>query len=231
MATPPSVCQALDLYGDADMAFAGLLDIARSYDVEYVVPITAYSEPSGIVDDDAFNFICKKICNAVKNGCDAVLLDLHGAMVTESYDDGEGELLRRIRKTAPMIPIAVALDFHANVTSTMIENCNVIDGYRTYPHIDMRETGRRAAQTLLHCLEQGIETKICWQPLPMMVHMMMQATWHQPMKDIMDLAIEGDNNSDIVNASGLGGLYYAEDPHVSLIVLTVESDHRNVGKD
>jgi len=116
---PPSDKQAIDLYGDADMAFAGLLDIARSYDVEYVVPIAAYSEPSGIVDDDAFNFICKKICNAVKDGCDAVLLDLHGAMVTESYDDGEGELLRRIRKTAPEIPVAVALDFHANVTSTM----------------------------------------------------------------------------------------------------------------
>ena len=86
------------------MAFAGLLDIARSYEVEYEVPIAAYSEPSGIVNDDAFNFICNKICNAVKNGCDAVLLDLHGAMVTESYDDGEGELLRRIRKTAPNIP-------------------------------------------------------------------------------------------------------------------------------
>ena len=228
---PPSDNQAIDLYGDADMAFAGLLDIARSYDVEYVVPITAYSEPSGIVDDDAFNFICKKICNAVKNGCDAVLLDLHGAMVTESYDDGEGELLRRIRKTAPMIPIAVALDFHANVTSTMIENCNVIDGYRTYPHIDMRETGRRAAQTLLHCLEQGIETKICWQPLPMMVHMMMQATWHQPMKDIMDLAIEGVNNSETMNASVFGGFSYADIPHVSLSALTVESVNNDLGKD
>ena len=87
---PPSDKQAIDLYGDADMAFAGLLDIARSYEVEYEVPIAAYSEPSGIVNDDAYNFICKQICNAVKNGCDAVLLDLHGAMVTESYDDGEG---------------------------------------------------------------------------------------------------------------------------------------------
>ena len=228
---PPSDNQAIDLYGDADMAFAGLLDIARSYDVEYVVPITAYSEPSGIVDDDAFNFICKKICNAVKNGCDAVLLDLHGAMVTKSYDDGEGELLRRIRKTSPKIPIAVALDFHANVTSIMVENCNVIDGYRTYPHIDMRETGRRAAQTLLYCLEQGIETKICWQPLPMMVHMMMQATWHQPMKDIMDLAIQGVNNGETMNASVFGGFSYADIPHVSLSALTVESVNNDLGKD
>ena len=228
---PPSDNQAIDLYGDADMAFAGLLDIARSYDLEYVVPIAAYSEPSGTVDDDAFNFICKKICNAVKNGCDAVLLDLHGAMVTESYDDGEGELLRRIRKTSPKIPIAVALDFHANVTSTMVENCNLIDGYRTYHHIDMRETGRRAAQTLLYCLEQGIETKICWQPLPMMVHMMMQATWHQPMKDIMDIAIQGVNNGETMNASVFGGFSYADIPHVSLSALTVESVNNDLGKD
>ena len=228
---PPSDSQAIELFGDADMAFAGLLDIARSYEVEYVVPIAAYSEPSGIVNDDAYNFICNKICSAVKKGCDAVLLDLHGAMVTETYDDGEGELLRRIRKTAPNIPIAVALDFHANVTLTMVENCNVIDGYRTYPHTDMRETGRRAAQTLLDSLEKGIETKICWQPLPMMVHMMMQATWHQPMKDIMELAIQGVNNSDILNASVFGGFAYADIPHVSLSVLTVESVNSNVGKD
>ena len=227
---PPSDKQAIDLYGDADMAFAGLLDIARSYGVECIVPIAAYAEPSGIVDDDAFNFICKKICAAVKNGCDAILLDLHGAMVTESYDDGEGELLRRIRKTAPEIPIAVALDFHANVTATMVENCNVIDGYRTYPHIDMRETGARAAKSLLNCLDQGIETKICWQSLPMMTHMMMQATWHQPMKDIMELAIEGVNNTDILNVSVFGGFAYADIPHVSLSVLTVEPVKNHLGK-
>ena len=74
------------------------------------------------------------------------MLDLHGAMVVQGYDDGEAELLRRIREVAPDVPIAVALDFHGNLSPALVERANIITGYRTYPHVDMGETGdpRRA---------------------------------------------------------------------------------------
>ncbi|MGB5328202.1 MAG: M81 family metallopeptidase, partial [Gammaproteobacteria bacterium] len=131
---PPAGEQAIGIYGAADFAFAGMLAVARAAGADCVVPVTAYAEPGGKVADDAFDYICDQICDAVRQGCDAVLLDLHGAMVTQSFDDGEGELLRRIREVSPGIPIAVALDFHTNLTAAMVDNCNVIDGYRTYPH-------------------------------------------------------------------------------------------------
>jgi len=219
---PPTGEQAISIYGAADFAFAGMLNVAQSRGADCVVPVTAYAEPSGKVDDDAFEYICDQICDAVKQGCDAVLLDLHGAMVTQSFDDGEGELLRRIRKISPGIPIAVALDFHTNLTATMVDNCNVIDGYRTYPHIDMYATGERAAQSLFHSLDRGIATKMSWQALPMMTHMIKQTPLLQPMKDIMDLAIEAVDNTDILNASVFGGFPLADIPHVSLSVLAVE---------
>jgi len=79
----------------------------------------------------------------VRDGCDAAFLALHGAMVAEHTDDGEGELLRRVRAAAPRLPIAVGLDFHAHMTSRMIDNATVITGYRTYPHVDMAETAAR----------------------------------------------------------------------------------------
>src|SRR2546429_403015 len=79
----------------------------------------------------------------------AAFLALHGAMVAEHTDDGEGELLRRVRAVAPRLPIAVGLDFHAHMTSRMIDNATVITGYRTYPHVDMAETAARAGRTLL----------------------------------------------------------------------------------
>jgi microcystin degradation protein MlrC len=226
---PPSGEQAMEIYGSADFAFAGMLEVARSQGADCIVPVTAYAEPGGKVDDDAFDYICEQICVAVKQGCDAVLLDLHGAMVTRSHDDGEGELLRRIREIAPGIPIAVALDFHTNLTSTMVDNCNVIDGYRTYPHIDMYETGQRAAKSLFYSLAQGIETKMCWRALPMMTHMILQTPLRQPMKDIMDLAIEAVDNTDILNASVFGGFPLADIAHVSLSVLTVESSKNYLG--
>ena len=87
------------------------------------------------------------ICDAVRKDCDGVMLDLHGAMVTTAHDDGEGELLRRIRAIAPDMPGAVSLDFHTNLSAEMASNATVITSYCTYPHINMEETGRRAGET------------------------------------------------------------------------------------
>lgn len=86
------------------------------------MPIAAAAWPSGPVDDAAFEAICAAIVDAVAQGCDAVLLDLHGAMVTQTFDDGEGELLRRIRAVAPHVPIGVALDMHTNLYDAMGQN-------------------------------------------------------------------------------------------------------------
>jgi microcystin degradation protein MlrC len=81
------------------------------------------------------------IVDAVGHGCDAILLDLHGAMVTESLEDGEGKLLGRIRAVAPDVPVGVALDLHGNITERMVANADVLVGFKTYPHVDMAETG------------------------------------------------------------------------------------------
>ncbi len=220
---PPAGQRAIEIYGSADFAFAGLLEIARQQSAEIHVPIAAYAEPSGKVDDQAFDFISNEICQAVEAGCDAVLLDLHGAMVTISYDDGEGELLRRIRAICPAVPIAVALDFHTNLTAAMVDNCTVIDGYRTYPHVDMFDTGKRAATSLFDIVQGELQTKMSWKALPMMTHMLRQTPSQQPMKTLMERAINIADGGQVLNASIFGGFPLADIPHVSLSVLTVES--------
>jgi len=227
---PPSGEQAIEIYGAADFAFSALVDIAREKGAEITIPIAAYAEPSGKVVDDAFEIIANTICTEVAQGCDAVLLDLHGAMVTRSYDDGEGELLKRIRQVNPGIPIAVALDFHTNLTDVMVTNCTVIDGYRTYPHVDMYDTGKRAATTLFQILESGIATKVCWRSVPMMTHMIRQTPLKQPMKDIMDIAIASTASKEVLNASVFGGFPLADIPHVSLSALTVEFAQNDNGQ-
>ncbi len=220
---PPVGRQAIEIYGAADFAFAGLLEVARQQGAEIHVPVAAYAEPSGKVDDRAFDMITNRICQSVEAGCDAVLLDLHGAMVTMSYDDGEGELLRRIRMVDPSVPIAVALDFHTNLTAMMVDNCTVIDGYRTYPHIDMRDTGKRAASSLFEILRTGIKSRMTWRSLPMMTHMLQQTPSRQPMKALMDDAIGAADSDQLLNASIFGGFPLADIPYVSFSVLTVEN--------
>lgn len=121
-----------------------------------VVPLTwSAASPSAHVTDDAFDRIVGAICERLlaAGTVDGVYLDLHGAMVTESFDDGEGELLRRVRDVVgSRVPVVASLDLHANVTRQMVDHADAMSIYRTYPHTDMAETGARAAHLLLRLL-------------------------------------------------------------------------------
>ena len=100
-------------------AIAAFIDLAEAEGAEVITPIAAGAWPSGPVEDAAYKTITDTICGAVEEalerGLDAIMLDLHGAMVTESLEDGEGALLARLRRIAPATPIAVALDMHTNM--------------------------------------------------------------------------------------------------------------------
>lgn len=125
----------------------------------HLIPLLWCScSPSGPVEEEAYEKIVDCILKLVrqKEPFDALFLDLHGAMVAEHVDDGEGELLRRLRAFIGMdIPIVCSLDFHANVSESMVRMASGLAVYRTYPHVDMAETGARAAFLLSGALENG----------------------------------------------------------------------------
>ena len=161
------------------------------------------------------------IVGAVRNGCDAAFLALHGAMVAEHLDDGEGELLRRIRAVAPTLPIAVGLDFHAHMTARMVDNATVITGYRTYPHVDMGETAQRAGRTLLRALAGEVAPAMVWGWRPMMTSTLVHTPSRQPMKDVMDMAMAAEASGAVLNASVFGGFPHADIPHLSCSAVIV----------
>ena len=212
---------AVETYRGTNSPAAAFLDLADESGIEVDFAIAANASPSGPVTRDAYETIADIIVAAVEKGCDAAMLDLHGAMVTEHLDDGEGELLRRIRAIAPDLPIAVALDFHTNLSAALIDNATVITGYRTYPHIDMYETGFRAGRTLLRVLKGEVRPVTVWRSLPMLTHMLRQTPSGQPMKDIMDAAIGAEASGQVLNASVFGGFPLADIPHVGLSAIVV----------
>ena len=115
--------------------------------------VWASAEPCGYVTQDAFDKIAAKICDGIAEikSLDGIYLDLHGAMVTQNYQDGEGELLRRIRQlVGPSLPIVVSLDLHANISPAMVELSSAIAIFRNYPHLDMARSGARAYTLLQH---------------------------------------------------------------------------------
>jgi len=183
---PPEGAAAVAAYRGTGSAIAAFIDLAEAAGADYVVPIAAAAWPSGPVHDAAFEHIAGRICDAVAAGCDGVLLDLHGAMVTQSFEDGEGELLRRIRAIAPSVPIGVALDMHTNLYDAIGANSTVIAGYQTYPHIDIYETGQRAGRALLARIKHSAQPTMAWGRQPMLPHVMRQGSDDSPNKEIQN---------------------------------------------
>ena len=134
---------------------AGVIEVGREAGWELIPTLFAATSPSAHVTEEAFEVITGRIMElvAAAGPLDGVFMDLHGAMVTEHFDDGEGEFLRRLREVVgPDVPVAVTLDLHANSTALMMEKADLLETYRTYPHVDMTETGRRAGRSLAKML-------------------------------------------------------------------------------
>ena len=157
-------------------ALGAFIDAAAARGDGIAVAVNATANPSGIVEADAYERLAGGIVEAVRGGCDAVLLDLHGAMVAAGTDDGEGELLRRLRAIAPDVPLAVALDLHGNVTPAMVEAADVMVGFKTYPHVDMYETGAHAARLLFDWIDGGARPHVAWAQPPLLSHTLRSAT-------------------------------------------------------
>ncbi|MCA7954846.1 M81 family metallopeptidase [Burkholderia seminalis] len=135
---------------DVNIPAGGFIAAAERRGWTLLPVIWAGASPSAHVTEDAFERIAGEILAAVRRGgYDAVYLDLHGAMVAEHTDDGEGTLLERVRAAAgPDVPVVASLDLHANVTARMLREADALVAFRTYPHVDMAETGARAAALL-----------------------------------------------------------------------------------
>lgn len=142
---------------EVNIPIGGFIVEADRAGYELLPVIWAGASPSAHVTEDAYERIAQEILDAVRTmAFDAVYLDLHGAMVAEHVDDGEGELLRRIREiVGPDMPVVASLDLHANVTELMLDSASAMVAYRTYPHVDMAETGVRAARLLSNLSERG----------------------------------------------------------------------------
>ncbi len=179
--------EVYDAFKGTGSGVGAYIDLAEAAGAEMVFPIAANAPPSGPVHDDAYKYITDKICDAVQAGCDAILLDLHGAMVTQSTDDGEGALLSRLREIAPDVPMAVTLDMHTNMYPAIADHATVIAGYQTYPHIDNYETASRAGEPIFAMLRGECQPALAWGNRPMLPHVMRQGTDNFPNKELQEM--------------------------------------------
>jgi microcystin degradation protein MlrC len=172
-----------------NLPISGFIDAARAAGHELVPLVWANACPSGPVTDDAFERLCGQMLEdlAAAGPLDGIFLDLHGAMITASLDDGEGELLARIRRARPSLPLVAALDLHANVSAAMVEHADVLLAYRTYPHVDLAATGARCLEPLQRLI-RGERLAKAHRKLDFLIPLPWQATVIEPAAGLYALA-------------------------------------------
>jgi microcystin degradation protein MlrC len=203
---------------EVNIPAGGFIRAAEASGHTLVPVIWAGASPSAHVTRDAFERIAGEIVEAARTQrFDAVYLDLHGAMVAEHVDDGEGEVLARVREAVGRdVPIVASLDLHANVTERMLHSADALVAYRTYPHVDMAETGARAA-ALLDRLMAGETLHRASRRLPFLIPINGMCTLLEPSRGMYG-ALSAAEAGDVVSASFTPGFPAADFPECGPVI-------------
>lgn len=185
-----------------NLGIGGAVDHGEAEGWDLVPVLWCGAIPSAHVTQTAYDLISAEIVDGIAAALplDGVFLDLHGAMVAQHLDDGEGALIARVRAVVgPDVPIVVALDLHGNITAQMVEAADVLVGFRTYPHVDMAETGRRAAVQLGALMARGAPFAKAFRRLDFLIPIAWQSTVMEPARGIYDrmAALEGGDTASV----------------------------------
>lgn len=214
-------------YGQDMFEKVNVLDMLREAGAQIVPTLYAHALPGGAVAREDYLRLAEGIVQALpEDGLDGVWLYLHGAMQVEGIGSGEEYLLRRVReKIGNRVPIAVAMDFHANNSDAVFDLCNIVCGFRTAPHADRIETERKAMRLLLHCVRQGLFPRPRFARAPVVIPGDAVQTALSPLREIMQRADEMETLPGVLCAQVFNGQPWVDVPYMGPnMVVTCERD-------
>ena len=205
--------QMIQRWGEAHHEIGGFIQGAAEYDYTIYPTFMASATPAGPVTDDVFDRSTEILIQHLKAApkYEGLLLALHGALVVESYPDGDGEVLRRIREAFGYdLPIVVTLDQHANVSEQMVAESTALVIYKTTPHIDQRQRGLQAAELMMRILRDGVTPTQALAKPQMLLNILYHVTDAPPMAPILNTARQLEEDPSILAASVALGYPYAD---------------------
>jgi microcystin degradation protein MlrC len=164
--------ESLDLLSGTRTELGGFIAAGQEVGAELVPTVAAWAASAGAMEGTAYRWLAEELLRRVRGAgaVDGVLLALHGAWVAEDEEDADGWILEQVRRiVGPDVPVVATLDLHANITARMVEAADALVGFRTYPHIDMFETGDRAARLLFTLLREGVRPAMYTCKVPLVV--------------------------------------------------------------
>lgn len=217
-----------------DTEIGGFLTAASELEFEVVPTYYAWAWPSGPLTDDCFHTLLDRLKEAVQEAqpVDGVLLQIHGAMVTQSDEDPDGSILAEVRSCLPPgVPLVATFDFHANLSPLMVASCDALIGYDTYPHVDLHDRGREAAHLLVRMLREEFRPQMALAKPPLMPHIVRQRTAEGPMAEMMMLAREAERDPGVLRVCVAGGFAYADVPRMGMGILAMTEDDTAAASD
>ena len=216
--------EIIETFRGTGTCLGGMIDAAARCGAMLIPSVAASASPAGLVARDIYDHVKERLLRDLEAAgkVDGVLLDLHGAMVAEGLDDGEGDLIQAVRRVVgPTVPIAVSLDFHGNISEAMVREADLLHGYKTYPHVDMGERGVEAAERLIDVIGKRITPTVALRKPPLLPPLGNQGTARGPMRRLYDMATEMEKDPKVVSISIFAGFPYADIPDAGFAVYVV----------
>jgi microcystin degradation protein MlrC len=222
----------LDAWGQAHHEVGGFLAASQSLGFEPVPTLMAWATPAGPVDDAVLDEVVDTIVDRLaREPVDGLLIALHGAMVTPRFPSADGEVLRRLRGAfGPDFPIVATLDFHANVSPAMTEAADPLVGYQTYPHVDQKACGMKAAELMIATVRREVRPVVGLSKPPLILNLLAQDTDREPMRSLMLQARELERAEGIISVSLMAGFPYADVPDMGPSVIAVADGDRDLAQ-
>ncbi len=195
---------------------------ADKEDYEIIPVLAMNAAPGPVVEQSVWQTVADRLVEAIEKTpkVDGLLLSLHGAMATEDYEDGEGELLEVLRnKVGKDVPIIVSLDLHANITQKMVDNADGLFPFDYYPHTDMYETGLRAAKCMFRTLEGEVRPILRWSKLDVILPYM--PTEHPAYRPFLTQTHNHRENGKMIDLGICHGFFAADIYEQGVAVLAV----------
>lgn len=222
----------MDLRGTRSCLGAIIDTIDAHGDISIIPTVRAAAEPWGPVCRDAYDFYKNEILRCIDEAgaVDAVVMWLHGAMVVEDCEDGEGELLAAIRaKVGPAVPITAGLDLHANVTQKMLANATALFPNDYYPHTDSYDRCVEAASCALDVLDGRSKPVMHGRKLPMLSYFI--PTKDPRLAKFTAMAHEYEEDPRVVSVSIAFGFFCADIQESGLTCIAVCKDDPTLAQD
>lgn len=211
----------------------GYLRGAYELELDLLPVLNLRAYPSGMVLRECFETLVGELLSRIENAlpADGVLLDLHGAMVTEDFEDAEAEIVRRVRELVGTdVPIVVTLDLHANISPDLAEFADVIIGFDTYPHIDMGDRGYEAVALMSRILKAEVRPVMAFHQLPLLTLPPMQCTLREPMQSFIADLHGLESGEGILTATVAMGFPFADIECMGVTVIVVTDDDHELAQ-